>query len=239
MGHVLGIRQWQRGSDGKLHGVHSFAWESGENVATCERNHPVPHSVDTEEAKALMREKDAMYAEMQRLQTKRPKGISDLPLNERQEYERLYAEHEKMTAALDSRDTSDCGCGFWAYFDLNPSEFRMGEKPIVGVIKGYGRTLLGSRGFRCEKAEIVGLHLAYEYVKPKPAKSEAQESRPDPAGWASVFGADYETGSPEALTKIAADEAELGKLYPGAVIYATLPALLAAHPPSKEEATSD
>lgn len=237
MGYVLGVRQWSRSGNGRLQGVHSFSWQDGENVAACRQKHRPPHSASARELQAATRQRDALFATIQRVQTKHPKGISDLPPAERKSYEAVYAEWEEVEARISSGALTDCGCGFWAYWALNPAEFRMGEKPIVGVIKGYGKVLLGTRGFRSEKAKIVGLHLAYEYVKPKLAKPSPPETSPSAPGWASMFAADYETNSAEGVAKMAADEAELGELYPGARIFATLPALLEAFPPTREYAS--
>lgn len=51
-----------------------------------------------------------------------------------------------------------CGCGFYAYTvpgqHLAVAE---GSGLVLGVIRGTGRTLIGAKGFRCEKAEIVAL----------------------------------------------------------------------------------
>lgn len=47
------------------------------------------------------------------------------------------------------------GCGIWAYHD--GSVFEQGA--IVGVIHGYGRTTVGTKGFRCDKARIIALAL--------------------------------------------------------------------------------
>src|SRR5690606_24753546 len=54
-----------------------------------------------------------------------------------------------------------CECGFYAYWTLDGGtlEWSPREHYIVGVIKGYGRTTIGERGFRCEKARIVALAL--------------------------------------------------------------------------------
>lgn len=48
-----------------------------------------------------------------------------------------------------------CKCGFWAYWE--PHLDLMSIMPISGIIKGYGKTIIGTKGFRCEKAEIMGL----------------------------------------------------------------------------------
>jgi hypothetical protein len=47
----------------------------------------------------------------------------------------------------------NCGCGFWAYWDRRSARFT----EIVGVIEGYGHTLIGPYGFRCQRARIIAL----------------------------------------------------------------------------------
>lgn len=44
-----------------------------------------------------------------------------------------------------------CGCGFWAYWDMAPA----GD--VLGVIEGFGRTIIGEKGFRSAKARITAL----------------------------------------------------------------------------------
>ena len=55
----------------------------------------------------------------------------------------------------------ECGCGFWAYWALRYAwrcdYYWRGE--VIGVIQGYGRTRIGTRGCRCGKARIVALHV--------------------------------------------------------------------------------
>jgi hypothetical protein len=55
----------------------------------------------------------------------------------------------------------DCTCGFYAYHDRIPPidmAYAMIAGPIVvGRIEGYGKTLIGDKGFRCEKARIVSI----------------------------------------------------------------------------------
>jgi len=67
----------------------------------------------------------------------------------------------------------ECGCGFWAYWDsLNPGEFccmpyirhepdygYTVQVPLGGVIEGAGRTIIGERGFRSERAKITNLYM--------------------------------------------------------------------------------
>jgi hypothetical protein len=55
----------------------------------------------------------------------------------------------------------ECGCGFWAYWALRYAwrcdYYWRGE--VIGVIQGYGRTRIGTRGCRCGKARILGLYV--------------------------------------------------------------------------------
>ena len=54
----------------------------------------------------------------------------------------------------------ECGCGFWAYwaprYAWRCDYYWRAE--VIGVIQGYGRTRIGTRGCRCAKARILGLH---------------------------------------------------------------------------------
>lgn len=63
-----------------------------------------------------------------------------------------------MRHGEDAVPAEECGCGFWAYWTPQAAPVPAGCR-AVGVIKGYGRTLVGEKGFRCEKAEIVALTL--------------------------------------------------------------------------------
>jgi hypothetical protein len=98
----------------------------------------------------------------------------------------------------------ECGCGFWAYWALRYAwrcdYYWRGE--VVGVIQGYGRTRIGTRGCRCGKARIVGLHV-------RPAE-------PDP------------DGEPPALSH--RDLVEVLGSYYGVPCYRSLAEMLAAHP---------
>lgn len=59
-----------------------------------------------------------------------------------------------------------CSCGFYAYFDhgkpirtLSRAYSDAGYGVIAGTIRGHGRTLIGTDGFRCEKAQIESLYI--------------------------------------------------------------------------------
>lgn len=47
-----------------------------------------------------------------------------------------------------------CGCGFWAY-----TEPTVKTTAVWGVIHGWGRIIIGPRGFRCQYARIVALTI--------------------------------------------------------------------------------
>jgi hypothetical protein len=55
---------------------------------------------------------------------------------------------------------SDCGCGFWAYW--LPSDAISGtySEPVIGVIEGSGKVILGERGFRSRYAVIRALAVS-------------------------------------------------------------------------------
>ena len=95
-----------------------------------------------------------------------------------------------------------CACGFWAYWALRYAwrcdYYWRGE--VIGVIQGYGRTMIGTRGCRCGKARILGLHV-------RPARPDRQ---------------------PEGLRP--QEVAGLLRSYYGVPCYPSLAEMLAAHP---------
>ena len=48
----------------------------------------------------------------------------------------------------------DCRCGLYARYEPIPYSINV---EVVGVVEAYGRVILGERGFRAEKARILGL----------------------------------------------------------------------------------
>lgn len=50
-----------------------------------------------------------------------------------------------------------CSCGFYAYTDREANPYHEGGSNLIGIIRGSGVATVGSRGFRCESAEIVAL----------------------------------------------------------------------------------
>ena len=57
---------------------------------------------------------------------------------------------------------SRCFCGFYAFWTLPPPYSLLsapGLIPVCGVIEGYGKVLIGSKGFRCARARVLALHV--------------------------------------------------------------------------------
>ena len=55
----------------------------------------------------------------------------------------------------------DCTCGFYAYTSPKAlyANSTGGSPEVFGIIKGYGKATMGTKGFRIEKAEIVALTI--------------------------------------------------------------------------------
>ena len=137
-----------------------------------------------------------------------------------------------------------CGCGHWAYWapghhDVGVSQAQL---PVMGVIRGMGRTLIGDRGFRCARAEIVAVYLPFVIDPVLPAADSWQ--RAGFTGRVMYLGGPPGTGQrkPPSQEEIraAADAAEawtavigdrIGQMYPGVRVFETLDAMLTCFPP--------
>lgn len=154
-------------------------------------------------------------------------------------------------------------CGFWAYWDvagLAANRVSMSGRglPVLGVISGYGRVLIGDKGFRSEKAEITALAPAFSIQAEVPWEGSADFAdqgwlsgsasgsatlRPsagsDPfLSWAGQHAAnelrDRESADVRRRAQEHADawmaviQARLMGMYPGARVYATAAGLLAS-----------
>ena len=150
-----------------------------------------------------------------------------------------------------------CGCGFWAYWEP-PAEphFTIDSLSILGVIDGYGRTLTGPKGFRCQKAKIVALFLASPVELVIPASDEITASwvtaftqpgvhnpkpgRPDVASrTAAVPDGVFNEANDRRLTWIAVIEDRLAQMYPDAQVFTRRSTLLASYPVSQEYLQDD
>lgn len=72
-----------------------------------------------------------------------------------QQHREDYVPREKQRPCA-GIETS-CGCGFW---QQNASETKpWNNTGILGVVRGYGIVVEGSKGFRSQYADIVALHI--------------------------------------------------------------------------------
>lgn len=80
----------------------------------------------------------------------------------RTEPELTYSTWERQSRPRPVEDFAkhlpDCVCGFYGYYD-GSNDYHSDGRTITGVVEGYGSTVIGTRGFRCEKARIVALHI--------------------------------------------------------------------------------
>ena len=118
---------------GSIVGLRSFrvdslhVWRPGENVGECKRY---------EEARKA-REARAQLGHLQHVRHSGSSVFVGMP-------------HEVGSLA--------CKCGFYAYFDTGKNDWHGGAQgEIYGVVSGYGIVTVGSRGFRAQKAKLLGL----------------------------------------------------------------------------------
>jgi hypothetical protein len=75
-------------------------------------------------------------------------------LSETTMQESCYYEHDK------GRIDPGHSCGFYAYTETDENPYLGAiDLSIEVVIQGWGRTVIGTKGFRCEKARILGMVL--------------------------------------------------------------------------------
>jgi len=58
-----------------------------------------------------------------------------------------------------NHDIADCSHGYWAYFDDIEEGSGPSQTDYKGIITGYGRTVIGTKGFRCSKAKVEALYI--------------------------------------------------------------------------------
>lgn len=134
-----------------------------------------------------------------------------------------------------------CGCGFWAYWDmlsLAANRFGSGTGiPVIGIIDGYGRVLIGEKGFRSQRAKITALAPAFSILAEVAPAAPYQQS-PLVAGdpylaFAEQQKRDEERAEIQRRAQQHADawmamiQDRLTELYPGARVYATASGMLA------------
>jgi hypothetical protein len=174
LGAVYGVRWWSLDRSGWLKGIYA-TWQPEINEARCEK--PTEQSPTGASFRAWAR----------------GAGPAVLP------GELSVSEPEPCHEAPDE----NCACGFYAFWEPEPAPVRA-QFPVAGVIEGTGRTLIGSRGFRCARARILALHI--------PVADDADA---------------------EALSLVAEVEDVLSTRYV-VPVYATMRLMLLRHPPTAD-----
>jgi hypothetical protein len=153
--------------------------------------------------------------------------------------------HQHVPPVEKLPDGTRDGCGFWAYWDMaGLAGHRAATSgrglPVLGVIQGYGRTLIGERGFRSQKARIIALAPAFTIQAEVSLKSQSSWDAPhspadhfEPDGLRSPEQLlEYEQVHREAQQHadawLAVIQDRLGQMYPSARVFATAGGLLAS-----------
>ncbi len=138
-------------------------------------------------------------------------------------------------------------CGFWGYWKMADQTWH-DKLPVFGIMEGTGRVVIGSKGFRAQKARIIAL---------VPAFAIDVATTPDPVpgpyyGSWQQLRSPYEPAVPELSPAGAGDREReiaesrqradawlgvimelLGLMYPEARVFATLKGMLACVPPGE------
>lgn len=75
---------------------------------------------------------------------------------ENESYE-LY--NKRVQAWKSDHEMIGCSHGFYAYTDSDNDYYYSHDPVLVGVVEGYGETLIGTNGFRCMKARILAVSV--------------------------------------------------------------------------------
>lgn len=187
-GDVRGTRAWKVDVDGRLRGItYEKIWRPGENTAECFRGIPpgVPGNVRGSAGGATVFFRgtavpggsggggSASFTSFGgQIVSSTPAplrcscgcGIIVGPQS-REDFESMAC----------SGIEPDCGCGFYGYQEgsndyYSPGMGSTSKGAIGGVFRGYGKVVLGTRGFRAEKAEILALYVDSEMLTASNAK---------------------------------------------------------------------
>lgn len=171
VGEVHGIRTWLVDDYGRLRARHASAaapWRPGPNTAVCLSNHSsggrAVHVIEDPEGK------DRRVARVEPgPQSQARFGASAVLTNSASMLDFSITWHDKSTSVVPTLLTrcdpheaipdERCTCGFYAYTvpvaDLRRASAVDGQ--VLGVIRGSGLTVIGTKGFRCARAEVLAL----------------------------------------------------------------------------------
>jgi hypothetical protein len=118
----------------------------------------------------------------------------------------------------------ECMCGFWAYTAGIHRMEALGPV-VVGMIEGWGRMVIGPKGFRAEKARIVALCFPNRLAEQPPALKDGPLAVP--WRWVSQAlthrSAVYDVAAPHLLPlKL---QGIVTRLYPDAAVFRSVEAM--------------
>lgn len=166
-GVVRGTRAFAVDKLGRLTGVtFPQVWVPGENQAEC-------HRVDVDYT-AMLRAMVRTFSEFPPAPTYTPRqsgkrswldtivgapSVVERTVEDakRRAYEAEKARIAEEEARVRADRLEDCKHGFYGYYDGSNDYYQHGR--VMGVIEGYGETIVGTRGFRCMKARIVAIRI--------------------------------------------------------------------------------
>jgi hypothetical protein len=175
VGEVYGIRHWKIDELGRLMPVawsNQAFWRPGVNVAVCANGYETTKKKVRVAVDPSGQGRDALSVEVEYKNVPHPDldPMSPYTILQQTAVRSHVQWSDGTTETIDGKlkyqtvETSqthevpdeNCTCGFYAY-SSRENDGHTGAQNVGGIIKGYGRTLIGPKGFRCEKAEIVAL----------------------------------------------------------------------------------
>src|ERR1044072_2550051 len=140
LGSVFAVRWFKPDRYGRLHAInHNFIWKPGENVAKCQRDEDGWARLNYTMVKSFSAA----------LNTHILGGTTAAAEPEKRSLSEEATEARVEVKHIVPMDS--CGCGFYAFAEGCDDGGYVTESAVRGVIECYGRTILGTRGLRCEK----------------------------------------------------------------------------------------
>jgi hypothetical protein len=105
-------------------------------------------------------------------------------------------------AGCDTKDMGNCSCGYYAYFITDRAKMHYATEGDVGaIIRGYGQTVVGTKGFRALKADLVAVFDMNQLPRPDRPRSTSPFRHFYPSYKTFVLWQD----NPEAYAKVSTD----------------------------------
>ena len=157
-GSMRGLRSFRIDGLNRLTGVaYKDVWRPGENVGECKRYEEVARQCKAYEERQAAKKAAPDPASRYTVTL----GGFEMPSYYSSMFGGLLGYSDAPPPAdPDPHDIGAlaCQCGFYAYFDDAGNRWHGGDQgQMYGVIEAYGVITIGSRGFRAQKAKILGL----------------------------------------------------------------------------------